>query len=225
MSEYKEVIHLDSASVVSKELSILSDIHMVISGGSFCYLKGDAGSGKTSFLKGLYGLSSMKGSRLSVLGQDLAELTRTNLADYRRKIGFISTLYPFFEEKTVFQNLDAILYAIDWKVASEREKRIYEVLDQLDLSKYQGVEVNELPTGIKQKVRVARSLVHKPELILADDLSAHLDNKSLDDVMGAFIVLVKEKQTSVLCAVSDDRLTNLFPARSYLCSDGTITEG
>lgn len=224
MSEYKEVLHLDSASVVYKERVILSDIHMVINGGEFCYLKGETGSGKTSLINGLYGLLKISGARVYAVGQDLSDLSKESLQSYRRRLGLISDSYPLFNDHTVYKNFDLILQAVDWPIASEREKRINEVLDQLGLNNLQGEIVGELPSGQRQKVAIARAVLNKPKLLLADNPMVHLDNKSSDEVMSLFIDLAKENNTSILCAISDESLMSRYPARSYFCGDGTVTE-
>ncbi len=225
MSEYREVLHLDSASVLYKERMILSDIHMVINGGEFCYLKGETGSGKTSLINGLYGLLKVTGARVYSVGQDLSDLTKESLQSYRRKLGLISDSYPLFNDQTVYKNFDVILQAVDWAIASEREKRISEVLDQLGLKNLQGEMVGELPSGLRQKVAIARAVLNKPKLLLADNPMVHLDLKSADEVMSLFISLAKENNTSILCAISDESLISRYPARSYFCGDGTVTDG
>ena len=219
-----EVISLDNASVIARDQVILKEIHMVMSSGEFCYVQGDSGTGKSSLLEGLYGLLPMTGSRLQVIGIDVNELTRKSLPGYRRKIGLISDRYPLFKEETVFKNLDIILSLMDWSVASERERRVNEVLDRIGLSSYQGEILGDLPSGLRQKVSIARAVLNKPSLILADNPMVYLDSRSCDDVMNLFIDLVREHKTSILCTVSDESLVNKYPARSYFCADGTITE-
>jgi len=198
---------------------------MVINSGEFCYLKGETGSGKSSLINGLYGLLKLSGARAYAAGQDLTDLSKRSLQSYRRKLGLISDSYPLFNDQTVFKNFDTILQVVDWAMASEREKRINEVLDQLGLNNLQGELVSDLPSGLRQKVAIARSVLNKPTLLLADNPMVHLDQKSTDDVMTLFISLVKENQTSILCAISDESLIARYPARSYFCGDGTVTDG
>lgn len=219
-----EVISLDNASVLARDQVILKEIHMVVNTGEFCYLRGDSGSGKSSLIEGLYRLLPMTGSRLQVLGTKIDELNAKTLPAYRRKIGLISDRYPLFVNDTIFKNLDRILSLMEWSVASERERRVNEILDKIGLTSLQGETIKDLPSGLRQKVVIARSVLNKPALILADNPMVFLDVRSSDDVMNLFIDLVREHKTSVLCTVSDDYLINRFPARSYLCADGTITE-
>ncbi len=224
MSEYSEVLHLDGASVLMNDRMILRDIHVVMNQGEFCYLKGETGTGKSSFIKALYGLLKMNGARIYAAGEDLSNLNKKSLQAYRRKLGLISDSYPLFTDQTVFNNLDTILSSTDWAIASERERRITEVLDKLGLGMLHGEVVRDLPSGLRQKVAIARSVLNKPTLLLADNPMVHLDNKSTDDVMALFIDLVKENKTSILCSVSDESLIDRYPGRSYFCGDGTVTE-
>lgn len=224
MKAYSEVLHLDSASVSVGDRVILNDLHLVMNAGEFCYLKGETGAGKSSLLKGIYGLLPMTGGRIYCAGQDLSELNHVTLPHYRRKIGFISEEYPLFGDKTVFNNLDIILSVLDWPIASERERRVNEVLDDLGISSLQGEVVRDLPSGMRQKVVIARSVLNRPTLILADNPMVHLDSKSADDVMNLFINLVRDHKASVLCALSNEQIMERYPARSYFCADGTVTE-
>ena len=224
MNNHSEVVHLDSASITVDNQVLLKDIHLQINKGEFCYLKGETGSGKSSLIKALYGLLPMEGARLYVAGHDLTELTNETLPKYRQSLGLISEIYPIFLEDTVFKNMDRILHAIDWAIASEREKRINEVLDQIGLDEVKSTLVRDLPSGQRQKVSIARSVLNRPSLILADNPMVHLDEKSTEEVMSLFINIVKDNKTSVLCIVSDDQLMNRYPSRSYFCGDGTITE-
>ncbi len=224
VNKYNEVLHLDGATVLVEDRIILKDLHIVLNAGEFCYLKGETGSGKSSLINGIYGLLPLTGGRIYSAGQDLSELTRSSLPFYRRKLGLISDIYPLFTDYSVFKNLDIILSVIDWPVASEREKRINEVLDQMGINNLQGEIVKDLPSGMRQKVVIARSVLNKPSLILADNPMVYLDDKSTEDVMNLFINLVRDNKTSILCAISDESLIERYPARSYFCGDGTVTE-
>lgn len=224
MSEYKEVIHLDKAYVLMDERTVLRDIHVVMNQGEFCYLRGDTGSGKSTFIKGLFGLLKMGGARIYSAGFDLSELNHNTLPEYRRKLGLISDIYPLMTEQSVQKNLDTIMQVTGTAIASEREKRISEVLSLLEITAIQGEIIEDLPSGMRQKVAIARAVLNKPKLLLADNPMIHLDSKSIEAVMQVFIGLVRENQTAVLCAIPDDYLSTKYPARTYMCGDGTITE-
>ena len=224
MNTFNEVLGLQEVSVFHDDRVILRDVHMSLSSGEFCYLRGESNSGKSSFLHALYGLNEIQGARMNVAGVNLRELTRKTLATFRRKIGLISPIYPLMKEESVFNNLDSVLSLMEWSVASEREKRVHTVLDQLGLNQVQGERIYELPSGMRQKVSIARAVLHKPDIILADNPMIHLDNKSTDEVMSLFIHMVRDHKSAILCAVSDSTLIDQYPSRSYLCADGTITE-
>jgi len=127
-------------------------------------------------------------------------------------------------DQSVNKNLDTIMQVTGTAIASEREKRISEVLTLLELTAIQGEAIQDLPSGLRQKVAIARAVLNKPKLLLADDPMIHLDAKSEEAVMNLFIQMVKDHQTSILCAVADDHLVNKYPARSYMCADGIVTE-
>ena len=224
MNSFTEVLALQEVSVFHDDRVVLRDVHMVLHEGEFCYLRGESNTGKSSFIHALYGLHEIQGNRMIVAGTDLRDLTRKTVATHRRNLGLISPIYPLMKEHSVFYNLDTVLHLMDWTVASEREKRVHSVLDQLGLNEISGEMISELPSGLRQKVRIARSVLHKPVIVLADNPMVHLDAKSTDEVMSLFINMVREHKTTILCAISDRNLSDQYPSRSYLCADGTITE-
>lgn len=197
---------------------------MSIGEGEFCYLRGQSGSGKTSLIHAIHGINTLHGSIVHVCGRDIMDIDGNALAQHRRNIGLISSVYPLIEEETVFQNLDMILSAIEWAVASDREKRINEVLDQAGITHLQSEKVRSLSQGLRQKLAIARAVLNRPQLILADSPTAGLDNKSVDEMMAILINMAADHHSSILWATSSEYIPERFPARSYLCGDGTVTE-
>lgn len=224
MSRYSEVLLLQHASVSLPDREVLRDIHMVIGEGEFCYLRGRTGSGKSSLINAIYGLNPLNGNVVKVLGDTIPTNDRNELALYRRRLGYVSARYGMLDNRTVFQNLDIILSGIDWPVASSREIRINEVLHMAGLADLQSESVNNLSIGQLQKLCLCRAVLNKPKLILADAPTAGLDKQSVDEVMDLFIQLAGECRSSILWATASDDITERYPARSYLCADGTITE-
>ena len=224
MSQYSGVIKLQSASVSIKDRQVLRDIHMTMGEGEFCYLRGRSGSGKTTLIQSLYGIGLVEGNIMQVIGEDLPKKNRDELAHYRRKIGWISENYNLLPDYSLFDNLDQILIGIDWPAASDREKRISEVLDIAGLSNLRSEMVDRLSAGQRQKLKVCRAVLNRPKLILADAPTAGLDNQSTEEVIDLLIHVATENQCSVLWATASDRIPEKYPARSFLCADGTVTE-
>ncbi len=224
MSRYSDVLLLQSAYVKLDDRVVLRDIHMSIGEGEFCYLRGQSGSGKTALIHALHGINQIQGSIVHVCGRDIVDIDGMALAQHRRSIGLVSSIYPLIGEDTVFQNLDMILTSIEWAVASDRERRINEVLDQAGMTNYQSEKVNSLSSGLQQKLTIARAVLNRPQLILADSPAAGLDPKSIDEVMALLINLASNHQSSILWATASDYIPSRYPGRSYLCGDGTVTE-
>jgi len=224
MTQYSGVLKLQSASVSLPDRQVLRDIHMTMGEGEFCFLKGRSGSGKTSLIQALYGIGILEGNIIKVVGEDLPKTDRNELALYRRKVGWISDNYNLLPGLSVFDNMDQILIGIDWPAASDREKRISEVLDISGLANLRSESVNHLSTGQKQKLKVCRAVMNRPKLILADAPTAGLDAQSTEEVIDLLIHVATENQSSVLWATASDRIPERYPARSYLCADGTVTE-
>lgn len=224
MSRYSEVLLLQHAYVSLPDREVLRDIHMTVGEGEFCYVLGRSGSGKSAIIDALYGLNVLNGNVVKVLGREIPRLDREELALYRRSIGYISKKYDLLEGLTVFQNLDRILANIDWPVASHREMRINEVLHMAGLGDLHSEQISRLSDGQEQKLRICRAILNKPRLILADAPTAGLDPQSVEEVMDLLISLASENRSSIIWATASEFIPDRFPARSYLCADGTITE-
>lgn len=225
MTRNADILHLLNASVSLPDRKILHDIHMVLGEGEFCYIRGRSGSGKSVLLESLYGLHPIQGNIVSVLGQEIPEIdNRRALALFRRRVGFISQRYNLLDDCSVFQNLDQILIGIEWSVASDREMRIHEVLSQAGLAEYHNEDVSRLSTGQLLKLKMCRAVLNKPTLILADAPTAGLDGQSVEEVVDLLINLASENRSSVLWATASDYIPERYPAISFLCADGTITE-
>ena len=224
MSRYSEVLLLQHAYISLPDREVLRDIHMALGEGEFCYIRGRSGSGKSALIDALYGLNILNGNVVKVLGREIPRLDRRELALYRRSIGYVSKKYDLLEGLTVFQNLDRILANIDWPVASDREKRINEVLHMAGLGDLHSEQINRLSEGQEQKLRICRAVLNKPKLILADAPTAGLDTQSVEEVMDLLINLASESRASIIWATASEFIPDRYPARSYICADGTITE-
>ena len=224
MSRYSEVLLLQHAYISLPDREVLRDIHMSLGDGEFCYVLGRSGSGKSVLIDALYGLNVLNGNVVKVLGREIPRLNRQELAFYRRGIGYISKKYDLLEGLTVFQNLDRILANIDWPVAGHREMRINEVLHMAGLGDLHSEQISCLSEGQEQKLRICRAVLTKPKLILADAPTAGLDAQSVEEVMDLLINLAGENRSSIIWATSSEFIPDRYPARSYLCADGTITE-
>lgn len=203
---------------------VLDKIDFTLSPGEFCYITGPAGSGKTTFLKALYGAIPIYSGALRILDYDVRGLTPSSMPYYRRKLGILFQEDILIPEWTVHRNLEFVLEATDWNKAEERRIRIMDVLNQLDISGLQNIRAAQLSGGEKKLVSLARSILNEARLILADEPTGNLDSTSSNRMMQALIGLANAYQTSVILCTHDINLVKRFPARSIECRNGAFIE-
>lgn len=200
---------------------VLNSVDFTVSAGEIVILCGPSGSGKTTLLTLIGGLRASSIGRLQVCGIELCGAGRHELLAVRRQIGFIfqaSNLLPYL---TVRQNVRLAL-ELDEKISSnEIDWRVEELLTAVGLSARLDAYPDNLSGGQKQRVAVARALVRKPKLVLADEPTASLDSKSGRDVVNLMQEMAKQQGTAVVLVTHDNRVLDIAD-RIVEMEDGRI---
>ena len=170
------VAQLNNAQIYQKDVQILHDVNMSISLAEFVYLIGKTGDGKSSLLKTLWAELPLREGTGKMVGYDLADLETQEIPMLRRKIGMIFQDFHLFKDWTVADNLRFVLEATGWKNKKEIEQRINEVLLRVDLIGKLSSKAYKLSGGEQQRVVIARAILNKPLLILADEPTGNLDS-------------------------------------------------
>lgn len=204
--------------------SILQNISLEIGEGEFTYLIGKTGSGKTSLLKTIYAALPLDIGAGTVAGFNLKEINRKNVHHLRRKLGIVFQDFNLLTDRNVEDNLFFVLQATGWTDAAEMHKRVTEVLNEVGLAGKRGSMPFELSGGEQQRVVIARALLNKPPLILADEPTGNLDPETSDDVLTLLRNLAKQHNTAVLCATHDYRILQNFPARIIRVQQGKLID-
>ena len=223
MSNIK-VVGLKNVSVFQQDHLVLKDIDLSIHKGEFVYLIGKTGSGKSSLLKTIYAALPIKSGSGFVAGYDLEKLNRKTIPLLRRKLGIIFQDFNLLHDRTVFDNLMFVLKATGVKKRKEIEIRIANVLAQVGLSIKRSNMPHELSGGEKQRLVIARALINKPQLIIADEPTGNLDPETSNGIMKLLKDLSKDNNTAVLFATHDYRIIQDFPARVIRCVKGNLIE-
>jgi cell division transport system ATP-binding protein len=216
------VVDLRQVNISQAQQLVLEEVSLKVSQGEFVYLIGKTGSGKSSLLKTLYGALVLDNGQAKVVGFDLLKLDRHNIPALRRKLGIVFQDFNLLTDRNVADNLDFVLRATGWKDDQKKQARISEMLEQVGLLHYANKMPFTLSGGEQQRLVIARALINKPELVLADEPTGNLDPETSDDIMLLLRRLAKQHNTAVLFATHDYRILENFPARIIRCFNRRI---
>ena len=202
---------------------ILSDLNFDINAGEFVYLIGRVGSGKSSLLKTLYAELQLIEGEGYVAGFDLRKLKRREIPMLRRRIGIVFQDYQLLTDRNVFMNLYYVMKATGWKNESEIRKRIDEVLKVVSLEAKGYKMPFELSGGQQQRLCIARALLNRPRLLLADEPTGNLDPLTAEGIIRLFQEIARQG-CAVVMSTHNTALIEEYPSRTILFSKGKIKE-
>lgn len=202
---------------------ILSDLNFDINAGEFVYLIGRVGSGKSSLLKTLYAELQLIEGEGYVAGFDLRKLKRRDIPMLRRRIGIVFQDYQLLTDRNVFMNLYYVMKATGWKNESEIRKRIDEVLKVVSLEAKGYKMPFELSGGEQQRLVIARALLNRPRLLLADEPAGNLDPLTAEGIIRLFQEIARQG-CAVVMSTHNTALIEEYPSRTILFSKGKIKE-
>ncbi len=217
------VLYLNDASIFQGDNLVLSDVSVSIEKGEFVYLIGKTGTGKSSFMKTLYGDLPLQKGQGHIVGYDLATLKERDIPFLRRKLGVVFQDFKLLNDRTVHSNLDFVLKATGWKDKVAKENRINEVLTKVDMKTKAFKYPYQLSGGEQQRIAIARALLNDPELILADEPTGNLDPQTSVEVMEVLREINKNGNT-ILMATHDYALLLKYPSKTLKCEDSQIFE-
>ena len=161
-------------TINQQELTVLQGVDFKLEKGEFVYLIGKVGSGKSTFLKTIYGELEIAEGEATVLGYNMRTIKRKHIAALRRKLGIVFQDFQLLTDRTVHDNLQFVLKATGWKQKNDIENRIEEVLKLVGMENKGYKMPNELSGGEQQRIVIARAILNKPEIILADEPTGNL---------------------------------------------------
>lgn len=219
-----KIIELQNASISIGDITVFEGLNFELVEAEFCYVVGKSGSGKSSLLKSLYGELPITAGKAHILGTDLRSVSINDIPFLRRKIGMVFQDFQLFHRWSVKENLNFVLKATDWKSETERFQRIGEVLEAVDLSHKINQQVFTLSGGEQQRLAIARAILNKPQLLIADEPTGNLDPESSDNILYLIAELASRNKMAVLFATHDQHILQKFPARVFRCEKGQLVE-
>tara|TARA_B100000780_G_scaffold152142_1_gene106327 strand:- start:227 stop:913 length:687 start_codon:yes stop_codon:yes gene_type:complete len=209
------VVHLKNLNILQKDKLILSNVNLSINKGEFVYLIGKTGIGKSSLLRILYADLKIKKDEgeAHILGIDLNKIKENKIPYLRRKLGVVFQDFKLLPDRSIEKNLIFVLKATDWKDSSEIKTRIEEVLNMVKLDDVKNKFPHELSGGEQQRIAIARALLNKPELIIADEPTGNLDPATSVEIMQV-LKDIHDSGTTIIVATHDYEIISKFPAKT-----------
>lgn len=217
------IIRYQDVSIRQQGLEILENVNLTIPKGEFIYFIGKVGSGKTSLLKTLYGELEIHAGQAEVMEYDLTTIKQKHIPDLRRRLGIVFQDFQLLTDRTIHANLEFVLRATGWKNKLDIHTRIEEVLEQVGMSGKGYKMPNELSGGEQQRIVIARAILNKPELILADEPTGNLDVETGRKIVELLRSICQSGSTIIMTTHNLNLLTE-FPGKVYKFENHHIEE-
>ena len=192
-----EIIVFDKVSLKISNTNILYNLNFSISQGDFTYLIGKTGSGKSSIIRAIYCDIPIESGKSIIDGKDISEIKKNQIPFLRRKIGIIFQDFKLLSDRSIYRNLEFVLKATDWKDKQKINERIDEVLNEVGMINLKNRMPYQLSGGEQQRISIARAILNKPNLILADEPTGNLDPGTSKEIMNLLIKINNQGSTNL----------------------------
>ena len=219
----KNIVSFSDATIKQNGKTVLKDVSIDVPEGSFVFLIGRTGSGKSSLIKTIYGDLKLEDGLGSVGKFDLLRLKSKEIPSLRRSLGVVFQDFKLLPDRNIYENLKFVLKATGWRDINKINQRIDEVLKMVGITINKNKFPFELSGGEQQRIAIARALLNDPKLIIADEPTGNLDPQTSQDIMQLFKLLHKRGMT-LLMATHDYQMIVKFPGKIFKCEDGKVFE-
>jgi putative ABC transport system ATP-binding protein len=203
----------------------LFDVNLDIHAGEIIIMTGPSGSGKTTLLTLFGGLRSAQEGSLKILGEELCEAGKSQLASLRKNIGYIFQAHNLMTFLTAQRNVRMALELHDHFLEQDLNAIATQMLESVGLGDRVHYYPENLSGGQKQRVAIARALVTQPKIVLADEPTAALDKKSGREVVELMQKLAKEQRCTILIVTHDNRILDIADRIVYMEDGRLVSQG
>ena len=223
MNENDVLIRYKEVCIDQQEFCVLEHINLELKKGEFVYLIGKVGSGKTSLLKTFYGELGIVDGEARVLGYDMKNIRRKKIPALRRKLGILFQDFKLLTYRTLRDNLKFVLKATGWKEKALIDERIEEVLKQVEMEGKGYKMPSQLSGGEQQRIVIARAILNKPDIILADEPTGNLDAETSSRIV-ELLQSICEQGSAIVMSTHNLHLVRRYPGTVYRCQEHRIQD-
>ena len=217
------LIRYKNVNINQQELGVLEDVNLEPNKGEFVYPIGKVGSGKTSLLKTIYGELDIQSGDAEVLGYNMSNIKRKHIPQLRRRLGIVFQDFQLLTDRNVHSNLSFVLRATGWSNKIAIKERIDEVLDQVGMTGKGYKMPNELSGGEQQRIVIARAILNRPEIILADEPTGNLDSETGTQIV-ELLKSICASGSAIMMTTHNLHLLSEYPGIVYRFENHQIKE-
>lgn len=217
------LVKYNNVNVYQESQLVLQNVSFEINEGEFVYITGKVGSGKSSLLKTIYGELPVKEGEAQVMDFEIHKLKRSNLPALRKKLGVIFQDFQLLTDRTVEDNLKFVLKATGWKDKEEIRQRIKDVLELVGMSTKGYKRPSELSGGEQQRIVIARAILNRPRLILADEPTGNLDVET-GKAIAELLQQICKAGSTIIMITHNLNLLDQYPGRVFRCENHNLVE-
>jgi putative ABC transport system ATP-binding protein len=223
MATIVEAVNLKKTFMLGKvPVNALRGLNLKVENGDFVSILGPSGSGKSTLLNLIGALDKPTEGKLLVDGVDISSLNDNQLADLRRRVGFVFQFFNLIPRFTARENVELSMSIADMSRA-ERRKHSEDLLETVGLKERMNHKPAELSGGEQQRVAIARALANNPRFLLMDEPTGNIDSKTANEIMALVKKLNEEKGVTIIMVTHDQRLA-CETKRTVQMFDGVITK-
>ncbi len=223
-SKSEPLVSFRDADIVNGESTVIYGLDLEIFPEDFIYIVGKVGTGKTSIIRTMIGENPLEKGFGEVCGFKLNGLKDKDIPYLRRRIGVVFQDFQLLMDRTVESNLEFVLKATGWKDRNETDKRISEVLAAVGMENKAHKMPHQLSGGEQQRIAIARSLLNKPKLIIADEPTGNLDNETADGILRLLTGINREDGTAIVMVTHNRSIFEKYHGKVFVCKDERCKE-
>lgn len=218
------LVDYQNVNIYHDDVQVLQGVNFHADEGEFIYLIGKVGSGKSSLLETIYmELDISEADKAEVLGLDLINIKRKEVPSLRKQMGIIFQDFQLLSDRTVYKNLRFVLKATGWKDKKKIDERIDDALTDVGMLEAKEKMPHELSGGEQQRIAIARAILNKPKLIVADEPTGNLDPETASQII-ELLRSISQTGTAVIMSTHNIPMLDKYPGIVYQCKDDHLNE-